>query len=30
LRKYSWPWLAQGELNLPRSLLAHFRVLAWR
>jgi O-antigen/teichoic acid export membrane protein len=30
LRNYSWPWLARGELNLPRSLLAHFRVLAWR
>jgi O-antigen/teichoic acid export membrane protein len=30
LPDYRWPWLGQGGLNLPRSLLAHFRVLAWR
>lgn len=27
---YSWPWLTQGDLNLPHDLLNHFRVLAWR
>jgi O-antigen/teichoic acid export membrane protein len=26
---YTWPWLREGELNLPHDLLAHFRVLAW-
>ena len=26
---YSWPWLSQGDLNLPRDLLSHFRVLDW-
>ena len=30
LHGYAWPWLTQGDLNLPPSLLAHFRVLAWR
>jgi O-antigen/teichoic acid export membrane protein len=29
LKGYAWPWLQEGDLNLPRSLLAHFRVLAW-
>jgi O-antigen/teichoic acid export membrane protein len=29
LKGYVWPWLGEGDLNLPRSLLAHFRVLAW-
>ncbi|HUA49265.1 MAG TPA: hypothetical protein VMA77_28775 [Solirubrobacteraceae bacterium] len=27
---YSWPWLREGQLNLPHDLLSHFRVLAWR
>jgi hypothetical protein len=27
---YSWPWLKQGDLNLPHDLLSHFRVLAWQ
>ena len=27
---YSWPWLTQGDLNLPHDLLSHFRVLAWQ
>lgn len=26
---YSWPWLREGQLNLPHDLLAQFRVLAW-
>jgi hypothetical protein len=27
---YAWPWLTQGDLNLPHDLLSHFRVLAWQ
>jgi O-antigen/teichoic acid export membrane protein len=30
LQNYKWPWLKTKQLNLPHSLLAHFRVLAWR
>lgn len=27
---YSWPWINEGNLNLPHDLLSHFRVLAWQ
>jgi O-antigen/teichoic acid export membrane protein len=30
LIRYTWPWLRQGNGNLPRDLLAHFRFLAWQ
>lgn len=30
LHGYTWPWLRDRELNLPREVLSHFRVLAWR
>jgi O-antigen/teichoic acid export membrane protein len=30
LKGYKWPWLRDGQLNLPHDLLSHFRVLAWR
>jgi hypothetical protein len=30
LRGYTWPWLRDRELNLPRAVLSYFRVLAWR
>jgi len=27
---YTWPWLREGQLNLPHDLLSRFRVLAWQ
>jgi hypothetical protein len=30
LISYSWPWIRQGDLNLPHDLLSHFLVLAWQ
>lgn len=30
LGSYTWPWLQTGNHGLPRDLLPHFRVLAWR
>jgi hypothetical protein len=30
LRGYVWPWLRYGQLDLPRAVLSHFRVLAWQ
>lgn len=26
---YTWPWIHQGDGNLPHDLLSHFRFLAW-
>ena len=26
---YTWPWIRQGDGNLPRDLVSHFRFLAW-